>query len=1181
MPAATANDWRPPEADAWKPPEAVQASPNAGKPPKTGIAAPAEVKTPDSPDWSKLYEGLDGIDQRVTADQAKAFSALDPITDNPKEARAKVINQSYLQTQLKGMDANAISANWQTVKDTYAKQTLGMDEKGITDTALYSAIGQHVQGNAVMNKKEWKDGTPFDRMLLLMKTYPHQFGHAMQSVSSGKEAFDPLVKLPQQKDAPNIPALGVANPAVSAGVWNSVLKPVLEGVESPAGIATLGIGGALSGAAKAGSPLAKSALVAMQGLFAAYMTHATISNAPKTMKVVNDPNATLQEKIEAVGSTVTPGILAATGALGVLAEVKPEILTKLKANPGENAQLLQEEAAKAPMEEAEHLTNAAREMEKVAPKQPSEAAQTWDEVKKVFNPAGRGEKAAETAGALREHGGELAIRTDRAAAALESASKTLMKMTPDERLEVVNRIEEGRPQDSEPLNRFADATREILDTKREEIQALGTGKLEHFIEDYFPHIWKDPEAAASAFQKAQGKAPLEGSKSFLKKRTIPTTAEGVALGLEPASENPVELVLLKAREMDKYILGQKWLAEMKEKDFVKFVRAGSKPPEGFEPINDKIATVYGKASHPGAQQIEGAYYAPSEVATVANNYLSPGLRKYASFRAYLSAANSANQFQLGLSAFHLGFTSLDTSISKLSLAFEYGAQGKPLKAAGKVAQIPFAPLTNMIQGNRVLKEWMKPGSQGAEYAEAVDAYRMGGGRAKMDSFYQTTMTKRMKEMFSEGGFKGTLGGLWRAPLAALEQTSKPIMEYVVPRQKAGVAMDMIRMENERMSPNATIEQRRAAYDKIVDSVDNRMGQMVYDNLFWNKVAKDMAMASVRSVGWNLGTLRELGGGAMDTVKYTKDLLTPKEKAEFTHRMGYTMALPMLTGVLGATYQYLKTGQGPDELRDYFFPKTGEKDPQGRDVRLTIPTYMKDIYHYAHDPVGTVEGKVHPAISMTIQALNNKDFFGRDIRNSDDPVVQQLLEEAKFFGENLMPIGVRQFQQSQGAGVSKGEQAANFLGITRAPAWIGESQAEQLAGKLAGDKFKSSKSPDAKVVQDRKNVQTMLRNGNENQKAQAKAMLSEMVTSGEITQKQKQNLLRGVDHTYLENALSHLDAHEAMRVFKAATVEERQEIRDAVLKKIEHAHIPQEDRKAMNDELEKLLPKRDPRTTLRQ
>jgi hypothetical protein len=54
--------------------------------------------------------------------------------------------------------------------------------------------------------------------------------------------------------------------------------------------------------------------------------------------------------------------------------------------------------------------------------------------------------------------------------------------------------------------------------------------------------------------------------------------------------------------------------------------------------------------------------------------------------------------------------------------------------------------------------------------------------------------------------------------------------------------------------------------KAWDSVDNRMGQVVYDNLFWRKSIKDIGMASVRSLGWNLGTFRELGGGALDFAK---------------------------------------------------------------------------------------------------------------------------------------------------------------------------------------------------------------------------------------------------------------------------------------------------------------------------
>ena len=36
--------------------------------------------------------------------------------------------------------------------------------------------------------------------------------------------------------------------------------------------------------------------------------------------------------------------------------------------------------------------------------------------------------------------------------------------------------------------------------------------------------------------------------------------------------------------------------------------------------------------------------------------------------------------------------------------------------------------------------------------------------------------------------------------------------------------------------------------KIVDSVDNRAGQMKYDNLFWNKSAKDLSFLANKLVG---------------------------------------------------------------------------------------------------------------------------------------------------------------------------------------------------------------------------------------------------------------------------------------------------------------------------------------------
>jgi hypothetical protein len=953
--------------------------------------------------------------------------------------------------------------------------------------------------------------------------------------------------------------------------------------------------------------------------FSTYMLAQTVKAAPGLYQEAENPDVSGAQKTADIGAAAgqallggllwhgpfAPHVETGVAAFGnALRAMKPEDAGRILAQanrgtPAEVAELLTNEIAnqKDP-DVVEHLTAAAqqfRDLDRMQPeavKKANDLHKAFTEIQRVFAPVTLGPNAQITAGSLREMGGELAQRTDRAAAALEASSKALMKLDPEYRWIAVDRIERGLPQRTPELQAFADATRKIFDTKRDEIQALGTGKLDHYIDDYFVHLWKDPEEATTAFQKAVSKAPIQGNKSFLKQRTIPTIAEGRALGLEPVSSNPVDLVLLGARQMDKYIVGQKWMQEMKNKGLAKPFASPSDAPPGWVPIDDPIATIYGPRK--GAvsfgpdvntltvtpedvtvhgQRIMGKYYAPEEVAAVANNHLSPGLRKYATYRAYMSAANTLNQFQLGLSAFHLGFTSVDTSISKLSVALEYASQGKLGKAAGKVAQVPIAPVANLLQGDKVLREWLRPGSQGDEIAKVADAIRMAGGRAQMDQLYKTEATTNMMNAFREGR---KASAIWHAPFAALEQVSKPLMEYIVPRQKLGVAADMMRMEMDRMPKDATPEMMRERFGKVWDSVDNRMGQMVYDNLFWNKTLKDLTMASVRSVGWDVGTVRELGGGMTDSARFMKDLMTPGEKAKFTHRMAYMIALPMMTGFLGATYQYLKTGKGPEELRDVFFPKTGEKDPQGRDVRMAPPTYMKDVYSYGARPVQTIEGKANPFPLMVKQMLENQDYYGKDIRNKDDPLVKQMMEDAEYMFKTLKPIGIRQEEISDAAGQSLQERAGNFVGFTRAPAWVGETDAEQLASKLAGDTFKQGGTPDEALVQKKMAIKGILRNGTEAQKANANKQLDDMEDAQQITPAARKNLEKGIDNSYLENAVSHLEAKEAMRVFKVASPQEREVLADSIQRKIDKAKaLSDGDRQKLQDEFDKLTVKRDP------
>jgi hypothetical protein len=222
----------------------------------------------------------------------------------------------------------------------------------------------------------------------------------------------------------------------------------------------------------------------------------------------------------------------------------------------------------------------------------------------IVAPASRSEEAGATANIWRANLGEGAAQYEQAARRLDEFRRAIDPLPDADKLGFIDAIEGGRSQASPEFQAAADAIRGTLDDMRDKIRELGPGKLDHFITDYFPHIWQDAEAAAEAFTDP-ARGPLEGSKAFLKEREIPTTLDGIRMGLKPVTLNPVDLTLLKLREMQKYLTAHRALNEMHEASLVKFVRAGDEAPAGFSRIDDKIATVFGPRQG-GVQLPEGA-----------------------------------------------------------------------------------------------------------------------------------------------------------------------------------------------------------------------------------------------------------------------------------------------------------------------------------------------------------------------------------------------------------------------------------------------------------------------------------------------------------------------------------------------------------------------------------------------
>jgi hypothetical protein len=321
-----------------------------------------------------------------------------------------------------------------------------------------------------------------------------------------------------------------------------------------------------------------------------------------------------------------------------------------------------------------------------------------------------------------------------------------------------------------------------------------------------------------------------------------------------------------------------------------------------------------------------------------------------------------------------------------------------------------------------------------------------------------------------------------------------------------------------------------------------MGQMVYDNLFMNRTIKDLLMGTIRSLGWNLGTFRLLGGGIRDFGKAAWEGVHGR-KPEFTQRMGYTLALPLVVGFLGAALMKLLTGKDPAELKDYFFPQVGGKDANGNPQRISLPSYMKDVYAYTQNPLMTLQHKLHPGLSMIADMLENKDYYGVAIRNEDDPVIKQALEELEYVGKQFEPFSSRGVRQLAKSGASPGKTLLPLIGVVPAPADINRTPAERLAEKI--NNASEPAAPISQQEEDRRLAKSSLvRDLRRNdQPAAMRDIWHDHLSVRDISAARKR-----AASTPLQNAVRHMTLEQAQRVYAVANAKERQELAGLIAEK---------------------------------
>ena len=353
----------------------------------------------------------------------------------------------------------------------------------------------------------------------------------------------------------------------------------------------------------------------------------------------------------------------------------------------------------------------------------------------------------------------------------------------------------------------------------------------------------------------------------------------------------------------------------------------------------------------------------------------------------------------------------------------------------------------------------------------AEMYQRSGGRVNMDRFYSTgsvsggfyrslangTFTREFTQALGEAKaapIKGTLGLFGKI----MDTVSAPIFKEYVPRMKAGAWAS--RMEQWlRDNPEASATEQQRYGETLVNNMDNRFGELIQDNQFWDKAHFQTAQLLMLSPSWNFGTVREIGGGLAELPKSLKMVLKGKG---VTDKTAYVASLATTYMLQNGIATYLHTGQMPEGY-DWLAYRTGGTDTKGLPQRGFLPTYMKDVLAFTHDfphnVVGEIENKANPALTLATGAVTNRDYQGKAIYNPAGGVAEQAGELAAYGLQEAAPISLSQRNLGAGNNLSVAERAA---GIRQAPGYIEDPEGTAANKQKYGERdWKASLKAKAK------------------------------------------------------------------------------------------------------------------------
>lgn len=740
-------------------------------------------------------------------------------------------------------------------------------------------------------------------------------------------------------------------------------------------------------------------------------------------------------------------------------------------------------------------------------------------------------------------------------AGMKAFEKMFNKLSDQDRIDFIDNLKRGRPQATRELDAVAKLIRDLDNALYTELNKFKANVA--WKENHFRVLWKVlPGSRPGAKEKYyEGRRPFEGTRGFLKRATLADISEGIARGGVPMSTNPITMFKIAYADGMKYITAQRMFEALKKDKLVKFVRLGQEPPEGFVQLNDRLAKVYfrtpgentlqpaqptntinqpgtaipksGQAVYQGQlHEVEykpgvgpvaaGEYWINKGAGRLLNNFLSRDhIRETRIGRGLLELKNIYTAAELGFSAFHAVAEGMEAISSQIGTGIRKMINLKDFKGGMKdILTSPLAPKTTASEGARAIKwatsEAFRNSKEGQEFlrripeaSQYVDDFFQGGGLMKQHEDVSAKTIKMFREQFNKDNY---IGAAVRALPAINDFLTNPLFQIFIPRLKVGMffkEFPLVLQENASRLANGQVTRQELAR-KTVDFIDDRLGEMNFDNLFWNRTLKTAMQFFLRSVTWKLGSLRATWGVLPEQGRELIKAHDEGRRRNLTPKLGWFFGLTAMQVGLASIIQHMLAGKGLEDGKDIIAPQINPDDPN---ERIVMPTYWKDLLHQyhsvtTHDKLGYLKAGMAGQLSKVYDLWANKDFYGYEIRDQHAAFPEQAVQSAKYLVPK--PFSYSSAVEMNKAGEPLYKQFMSFMGLQKAPGWLTHTELQNEIFELYNERNAGSKPFNDRAAQEAK--QEIRRLFKEGSNDEAHEKLDQAIKDGLIRKSQVKYLI---------------------------------------------------------------------------